>query len=94
MIVKHPIPNFSALWKRHEEIYVGIFSKALSRLSVNDLVMTEDAISERLSLLLNTCCFQEGKTRNCEIRSPDWETPIPPVIRTELKGGKVRKRPD
>ena len=35
-----------------------------------------------------------SKKSNREIRPPDWEKPIQPIINTEIKGGKIKKRPD
>ena len=54
----------------------------------------EDAISEILCSILNRVCFKLGKSRNQELQTPYWETPIQPVAGDELKGGKIKKRPD
>lgn len=94
-MARHTVPSFSSLWKKHETLYIGIFIIALQRLSDDKASTTdEDSISERLCPILNTVCFEESRSKNCEIRTPDWEKPIQPVINSELKGGKLRKRPD
>lgn len=94
-MARHAIPSFSSLWKKHETLYIRIFTLALERLSGYQCDKSdEDMISELLSLILNTVCFEESQKKNCEIRTPDWEKPIPPLTSNELKGGKVRKRPD
>ena len=54
----------------------------------------EDAISEILCSILNRVCYKLGKSRNQELQTPYWETPIQPVTGDELKGGKIKKRPD
>ncbi|KFD41491.1 hypothetical protein DK28_0208705 [Peptococcaceae bacterium SCADC1_2_3] len=89
------IPPFSSLWQKHETLYIGIFIVALQRLSEDKCdTANEDIISEHLCPILNTVCFEKSRNNNCEIRTPDWEKPIQPVSDSELKGGKVRKRPD
>jgi hypothetical protein len=89
------IPSRSKLWNKHETLYVGIFIIALQKLSDGKCDITnEDIISERLCIILNEVCFEESKKNKCEIRTPDWEKPIQPITDSELKGGKVRKRPD
>jgi hypothetical protein len=83
------IRTFIALWQRHEQIYVSIFSEALEQLDITEeLSEHEDDISEVLCPLLRQICF----TR--KVRIPDWEKPIQPNVNEELKGGKNRKRPD
>ncbi len=94
-MAKHALPPACELWKRHEKLYVDIFFIALARLAKKERSLgNEDTISEQLCLVLNNVCFEEGQKRGCEIRTPDWETPIPPVTGSELKGGKKRNRPD
>jgi len=94
-MARHAVPSLSGLWQRHETIYTGIFTLALQRLSDDQCDKSnEDMISERLCPILNTVCFEESKKNNWEIRTPDWEKPIQPLTDGELKGGKVRKRPD
>jgi len=94
-MARYSIPSFSSLWRKHETLYVGIFIIALQRLSDDKCDTThEDTISEHLCPILNTVCFEESQKNNCEIRTPDWEKPIQPVTNSELKGGKIRKRPD
>lgn len=94
-MARYSIPSFSSLWQKHETLYIGIFIIALQRLSDDKCDTTnEDSISEHLCPTLNTVCFEESQKNNCEIRTPDWEKPIQPVTESELKGGKVRKRPD
>ncbi len=89
------IPQGTDLWERHEILYCTIFNKALTRLAQLDCEWNdEDQISERLCPILNKVCFEMGKGCNREIRIPDWEKPIQPKIEDDLKGGKVRKRPD
>lgn len=95
-MARRRIPSPSRLWERHEALYVGIFVRALGRLSVNmGDWSSEDDISEQLCPLLTEVCFEEsGKHGDREIRTPDWEKPIQPVSKNELKGAKGRKRPD
>jgi hypothetical protein len=72
-----------------------VFSTALQKLSESASISgDEDAISEILCSILNRVCFNFGKSRNLELQTPYWEAPIQPVTGDELKGGKVRKRPD
>lgn len=91
---KFPAPP--NLWQTHVTRYVGIFTTALQRLSKQRRVLTdEDLLSESLCPILQKVCFDEQcKNRNIEIRVPDWEKPIQPSSEAELKGGKIRKRPD
>jgi len=94
-MARRVIPSFFKLWQKHENLYVDIFVIALQRLADDKGDVThEDIISEKLCPILNTVCFEESRKNNCEIRTPDWEKPIQPITTSELKGGKVRKRPD
>ncbi|MFZ3116385.1 MAG: hypothetical protein WA133_07260 [Syntrophales bacterium] len=94
-MARRSIPSFLTLWQRHETLYIGLFSMALHRLSENTChTSNEDMISERLCPILNTLCYEESQSHKHEIRTPDWEKPIQPVTEDELKGGKIRKRPD
>ncbi len=93
-MARRALPLFSNLWKRHETLYVHVFSIALAQLAIKACPLDdEDKISEQLCPFLSAVCFNESKKRNCEIRTPDWEKPIQPVVDNELKDGKV-KRPD
>ena len=90
-MARHRLPSSSALWQEHETLYVGVFIMALRRLSENRCDATgEDDISEQLCPLLSDICFEEGAKCNGEIRTPDWDKPIQPVNKNELKGGKRR----
>ena len=92
---RHSVPSFSVLWKRHETLCVGVFIMALRRLSENGCDSTnEDDISEQLCLLLREICFEEFRENDREIPIPDWDGPISPATKNELKGGKKKKRPD
>ncbi|MCU0289956.1 MAG: hypothetical protein MUF15_26650 [Acidobacteria bacterium] len=94
-MAKRELPVFLILWNKHKQLYTEIFSMALLELSKRDFVSDhEDTISELLSLLLRQACFNVGKIRGQEVRTPIWEVPIQPVSEQELKGGKTRKRPD
>ncbi|MBC8551884.1 MAG: hypothetical protein H8D23_19725 [Candidatus Brocadiales bacterium] len=85
------VKDFIALWQCHENLYYSIFSEALNRFVINEEQRNhEDAISEVLCIILNTLCFEHER----DIIPPAWEPPIQPVINEEIKGGKVRKRPD
>ena len=85
------VETFIALWQRHENLYYSIFYEALILLVINEEQRKdEDAISEVLCPILNTVCFEHER----DITPPVWESPIQPVINEELKGGKIRKRPD
>jgi hypothetical protein len=93
-MARRHIPSFSTLWQKHEALYVGIFVSALKRLSVNECDIThEDLISEQLCPYLNNVCFEQSQTNDCEIPNPNWEGPIQPRNKNELKSGKG-KRPD
>lgn len=94
-MARHTIPSFSDLWQKHETLYSRIFILALQQLADGHCdISNEDSISERLCPILNAVCFEENRKHNWEIRTPDWEKPIQPIINSELKGGKVRTRPD
>jgi len=95
-MARHGIPSVSTLWQKHETLYVGVFIMALRRLSETGCPSTsEDDISEWLCPLLTKICFEENRRNNsCEIRTPDWDKPLQPVNKNELKGGKRKKRPD
>lgn len=85
------VKDFVALWQCHENLYYYIFCEALNRLKISkEQSKNEDAISEALCPILKDVCFNHTQ----DVRTPDWEKPIQPVINEELKGGKVRKRPD
>ncbi|MCI0471800.1 MAG: hypothetical protein L0Y73_09090, partial [Candidatus Aminicenantes bacterium] len=94
---RRDLPSFIKLWKRHTDLYVEVFSLALTELAERRAAPAagdEDAISEKLCYILSRVCFNIGKSRNREIQTPYWEAPIQPVSGEELKGGKIRKRPD
>lgn len=94
-MARRAIPSFLKLWERHETLYLDMFSTALFQLAKKKCLITdEDIISEQLCPILTQTCFTEGKKRNAEIRTPDWEKPIQPVTDIELKGGNKGKRPD
>ncbi len=79
------------LWQRHEDIYQNLFMDALSELKINNAVsMSEDEISEKLSIVLQKLCYGTGY----EIKQPVWEKQIQPLSESEEKGGKTNKRPD
>lgn len=89
------LPAFIILWNRHVQLYLEVFSTALQELAEKNSVNgDEDAISETLCPILSRICFNVGKSRNQEVRTPDWETPIQPVAENDLRGGKIKKRPD
>lgn len=93
-MARRNVPPFARLWQKYETRYTGIFIMALQRLSEDKCDMTdENTISKHLCLVLRAVCFEESRKNNYEIRTPDWEKPIPPVTDSELKGGKVG-RPD
>ena len=92
---QRPLPSFITLWKRHKQLYLEVFSIALRKLSEKDFLSgDEDAISETLRLILNRVCLNVCRFSNQDVQTPDWEAPIPPKSEDELKGGKIRKRPD
>ena len=94
-MARRPLSPFITLWKRHILLYSEVFSTALRDLSVSASVSgDEDAISEILCSILNRVCYKLGKSRNQELQTPYWDTPIQPVTGDELKGGKIKKRPD
>lgn len=85
------IKTFSSLWQNHEKLYFSIFYNALTQLKISDEQRNdEDAISEELCPILRRICFEHIM----DVRTPEWERPIQPVKKEELKGGKTRKRPD
>lgn len=94
-MARHSLSSFTALWQCHERLYLEVFLSALQELTVEVVPLDdEDAISETLCVLLNQVCFDLGQSRNIEVPTPVWEVPIQPVVAGELKGGKIRKRPD
>ena len=94
-MARRPLSPFTILWARHVVNYSEIFSGALQELSESaTLSGDEDAISEKLCPFLSKACFNFRKTKNLELQTPYWESPIQPVNQEELKGGKKRRRPD
>lgn len=94
-MARRPLSPFAKLWNRHVLIYSEVFSTALQELSKSSSISgDEDAISEILCSILSRVSYKIGKSRNHELQTPFWEAPIQPVIENELKGGKIRKRPD
>ena len=94
-MARRPLSLFETLWNRHIRLYSEVFSTALQELSAAASIFgDEDAISERLCPILNRVCFNFGKSRNQELQTPYWEAPIQPVTEDDLKGGKIKKRPD
>lgn len=92
---QRPLPSFKTLWKRHESLYLDVFSWALRELSKKKFLPgNEDAISERLCVILTETCFNYSKCRGMEVQTPYWEASIQPAALRDLKGGKTRKRPD
>lgn len=89
------LPSFIFLWNKHVKLYLKVFSRALKEMVEGKSVSgDEDAISERLILILNDVCFALYCSGNREVQTPLWEASIQPVTADELKGGKSRKRPD
>jgi len=85
------IKSFQLLWIAHEKLYYSIFSEALQHLEINEEQRKyEDSISESLCPNLRKACFNHER----DVATPDWEKPNQPVNTDELKGGKIRKRPD
>ncbi len=85
------IKSFLLLWMKHEKLYFSIFYEALQQLEINeDQRNNEDAISEVLCPVLREVCFKHER----DVRTPEWEAPNQPANTDELKGGKIRMRPD
>lgn len=85
------IAGFGQLWQRHENLYQALFCDALAQLTITEEQRKdEDAISEALCPILRQVCFNHKD----KPMPPEWEGPIAPVNKEELKGGKIRKRPD
>jgi hypothetical protein len=94
-MARRALSSFTILWERHENLYLEIFETALKQLAEKSSVKgDEDAISELLCPIIAEICFYLSSERNSEIRIPCWEKPIQPKTELELKGGKIRKRPD
>jgi len=94
-MARRPLSPFLTLWNRHVALYSEIFSAAFQELSESSSISgDEDAISEILCSTLSRVCFRLGKSRNHDLQTPYWEAPIQPVTGNELKGGKIKKRPD
>lgn len=92
---RRELTSSKSLWDRHIKLYYEVFSMALLDLAdVDPISGDEDELSEQLCLCLNNTCFKIGKIRNQEVPTPNWEGPIQPVTQDELKGGKIKKRPD
>ncbi|MDQ1350313.1 MAG: hypothetical protein QG657_614 [Acidobacteriota bacterium] len=90
---QRPLPSFKTLWKRHESLYMDVFSMALRELSERDLLSgDENTISRTLRLILNNVCFKNF--RNHEVQIPNREIPIPPKTDNELSSSDTEKRPD
>ncbi len=85
-----------AYWNLFKQKYMELFSISLVELANEESVPgDEDAISERLILILRQVCFKLNQARKNEaIRVPIWEAPIQPIREDELKGGKKKTRPD
>lgn len=85
------IKSFLLLWMEHEKLYCSIFDEALQQLEINEEQRkNEDAISEALCPVLREVCFKHER----DVRTPVWEAPNQPANTDELKGGKIRMRPD
>ena len=70
-MARHPLPEFTILWKRHESLYLMIFSTALNELAdARQLSGDEDAVSEKLCPILRSVCFNVARSQNREIRTP------------------------
>jgi hypothetical protein len=94
-MARRELSSFAVLWERHENLYLEIFERALKKLAEKAAIKgNEDAISELLCPIIAEICFFMSSVRNSEIRIPCWEKPIQPLSDLELKGGKIRKRPD
>ena len=94
-MARRQLSSFETLWERHTLLYSEVFAEALQALSESGSISgDEDTISEMLCPILNRVCFNFGKSRNLELPTPYWEAPIQPAIGDELKGGKIRNRPD
>lgn len=94
-MAQRAFPPFTKLWHRHLQLYMQIFSRALHELSnTNSVSGNEDAISERLCVILTETCFNYSKYQGMEVQTPYWEAAIQPAALRDLKGGKTRKRPD
>ena len=94
-MARREFPEVYDLWKKHESTYVEVFTIALGILANSTCdIDHEDKISESLCPILYKVCFIKSKESSREIRTPDWEKPIQPVADDELRGGKIRKRPD
>jgi len=92
---RYSLPSAFELWKRHECIYIEVFSLALRKFAESQCdISHEDIISEALNPILNEICFKVGREKHCDISKPAWEQPLQPIRETELKGGKQGKRPD
>jgi len=83
-------------WNIFKQEYLELFTISLLELAdMESVTGDEDAISERLIIILRRVCFKLNQSRkNGEIRVPIWEAPIQPTAEDEIKGGKRRKRPD
>lgn len=93
-MAKRPLPSFTVLWQRHEELYCGVFLAALQELSNKKLTGNEPSISLALCPILNEVCFQLGKSKNIEVPVPSPDGPIFPVTENELDDESIGKRPD
>jgi len=94
---RRSLPDFPALWKRHEELYLKLFSKALGELAQKDSgasTLDENLISDQLAIILNRICFEVNKTTKQEISKPLRELPIQPVEPKDLSSFRQRKKPD
>ncbi|GMO40000.1 MAG: hypothetical protein Ta2B_19820 [Termitinemataceae bacterium] len=86
---KSCIGTFTELWKAHEKLYLDIFCRALSLLTINNEQRKEEnIISRALCPILRQICFNDGNG----VAVPKWELPIPPDSGDEEKTNQ--KRPD
>ncbi len=94
-MARRPLSPPLNLWNRHVSIYTQIFSEALIELSNSDSISGgENNISESLCPILSRYCYRHGKSKNQEIQTPYWETPIQPVSEVELRHNATTKKPD
>lgn len=95
-MARRSMPTFTELWKKHEAMYIEIFSEALTKLALcRNIHNEENYISALLCVLLTETCCEYAHKNEKEVPVPIWEGPIPPKDEAEVRNSKGRSsRPD
>lgn len=95
LMARRNLPSFAALWRKREQLYLTVFSTALTKLTeINSLTGNENKISKQLRIILNLVCSDLWKSERIEVQRPIWEAPIQPTEENKLTDCDDQKRPD